>query len=118
MRKITTTLITVLLAAAAVSAGEIKNGSELITAMHAKYDGKWYSTLTFVQNTITHKPDGTKESATWYEAMNLPGRLRIDFAPIEKGDGMLFADGKIFSFPRWQDRRRPAFCAPASCDWL
>lgn len=79
-------------------AADIKSGEDLVAAMYKKYSSKWYRTLTFVQKTITHKPDGTTEAATWYEAMTVPGKLRIDFAPAEKGDGILFADGKIFSF--------------------
>ncbi|KXJ98380.1 MAG: hypothetical protein UZ17_ACD001002735 [Acidobacteria bacterium OLB17] len=66
--------------------------------MHAKYAGKWYKTLTFEQKTTNFLPDGKTDVATWYEAMKVPGYLRIDFAPTEKGDGILFADGKMFSF--------------------
>lgn len=87
----------VLLVAPAFAA-DITTGEELIAAMHKKYDGKWYKTLTFVQKTITHKPDGTTSAETWYEAMSLPGKLRIDIDPTEKGNGILFADGKVFSF--------------------
>ena len=97
MRKILIILL-LLLSAAAAMAGEINNGGDLVAAMRAKYDGKWYKTLSFVQKTTNFKPDGTSEVSTWYEAMSVPGKLRIDFAPIEKGDGILFADGKVFSF--------------------
>src|SRR5205085_10231041 len=79
-------------------AAKIQNGEELIAAMHKKYDGKWYKTLTFVQKNTQYKPDGTTQNSTWYEAMNAPGRLRIDFDPLEKGDGVLFADGQQHSF--------------------
>ncbi len=79
-------------------AADIRTGDDVIAAMHKKYVGKWYKTLTFVQKTITHKPDGTTSSETWYEAMSLPGKLRIDFADSKTGDGILFADGKIVSF--------------------
>lgn len=75
-----------------------KTGDEVIAAMRKKYDGKWYKTLTFKQNTITHKPDGTTSSETWYEALSAPGRLRIDIDPADKGNGILFTDGKIYSF--------------------
>lgn len=81
-----------------VFAGGIKTGDDLIAAMHKKYDGKWYKTLTFVQKTVHHQPDGTTTSETWYEAMTCPGKLRIDFADSKSGDGILFADGKIVSF--------------------
>lgn len=87
----------IVLTAPAIAA-EIGTGVDVVAAMHKKYASKWYKTLTFVQKTITYKPDGTSESATWYEAMSVPGKLRIDFAPLEKGDGILFADGKIYSY--------------------
>ena len=79
-------------------AADIKTGDELVSAMHKKYEKKWYKTLTFVQKTITHKPDGTSEAATWYEALSAPGKLRIDFDPLDKHEGILFADGKLYSF--------------------
>jgi hypothetical protein len=79
-------------------AADINSGEDLIAAMHKRYAGKWYKTLTFVQKTITHKPDGATSAETWYEAMTLPGKLRIDFDPVEQGNGLLFADGKIYPF--------------------
>ncbi len=79
-------------------AGDIRSGDDLIAAMHKKYDGKWYKTLTFVQKTVHHQSDGTTTSETWHEAMTCPGKLRIDFADSKSGDGILFADGKIVSF--------------------
>lgn len=97
MRKILITFF-ILTAAFSALAGDIRNGSDLIAAMRAKYEGKWYKTLTFVQKTTNFKPDGTSEVETWYEAMSLPGKLRIDIAPLETGNGILFADGQVFSF--------------------
>lgn len=78
-------------------AANIKSGEQLVTAMHKKYQSKWYKTLTFVQKTINYKADGTTDVAIWYEALNAPGKLRIDIAPLEKGDGILFADGVLHS---------------------
>lgn len=86
-----------LLAVPAV-AGDLKSGDDVIAAMYKKYAGKWYKTLTFVQKTIHHKDDGTSSSETWYEAMTVPGKLRIDFADSKTGDGILFADGKLYSY--------------------
>ena len=79
-------------------AADIKSGDQLVAAMHKKYSSKWYKTLTFVQKTLTHKPDGTSTSETWYEAVSAPGKLRIDIEPLDKHDGILFADGKLYSF--------------------
>ena len=88
----------VLLLTVPALAADIKNGEELIAAMHNRYAGKWYKTLTFVQKTTNFKPDGTSTVATWYEAMSLPGSLRIDIDPMDKGDGILFTGGKVHSF--------------------
>ena len=83
---------------APIWAADIRSGDELIAAMHKKYDGKWYKTLTFKQVTTTYKTDGTSEDAIWYEALTAPGQLRIDFDPVDKGNGILFAGGKLYSF--------------------
>jgi len=97
MKKLKLLLLLTLLAVPAF-AGDIKSGNDLISAMFKKYEGKWYKTLTFVQKTIHYRDDGSSTDETWYEAMKLPGRLRIDIAPTETGNGILFADGKISSF--------------------
>ncbi|HEY2847023.1 MAG TPA: hypothetical protein VGI80_04345, partial [Pyrinomonadaceae bacterium] len=34
----------------------------------------------------------------WYEALLAPGELRIDFTPLEKRDGIIFAGGKLYSY--------------------
>ena len=97
MKNLKLILLLIILAVPSLAA-DIKSGDDLIAAMYKKYEGKWYKTLTFVQKTITHKPDGTSTSETWYEAMTVPGKLRIDFADSKSGYGILFADGKIYQF--------------------
>lgn len=80
------------------SPAQIKNSHDLIHAMHDAYQGKWYNTVTFVQKTISTQPDGSKSEETWYEAAKLPGALRIDIAPIDSGNGMLFARDTLYIF--------------------
>jgi len=77
---------------------KISNTNELIAAMQQKYGKSWYKTATFVQETTNFEPDGTSKVETWYEAMSVPGSLRIDFTPTTAGNGILFTDGKIFVF--------------------
>jgi hypothetical protein len=79
-------------------AAKISNTNELIAAMQKKYGKSWYKTATFVQETINFQPDGTSKVETWYEAMAVPGSLRIDFTPTSAGNGILFTGGKIFVF--------------------
>ena len=105
-------LLFLLLLLAVPAMADMKTGEDLITAMHKKYDGKWYKTLTFVQKTITWKPDGTSTSETWYEAMSVPGKLRIDIDPLDKGNGLLFADGKLYSIKDGKANAGRAFVHP------
>ena len=72
--------------------GPPKNGEELIREMHQRYAGKWYSTLTFIQKTT--QASGTVE--TWYEALHLPGFLRIDIAPLDSGKAIIFRNDSIY----------------------
>jgi hypothetical protein len=69
---------------------------ELLEAVRTRYDGDWHESLTFVQQTVFHRPDGSVDSATWYEAL-MPGMLRIDVAPIDSGNGVLFRDGMRYT---------------------
>jgi len=80
------------------SYAKISNTNELIAAMQKQYGKSWYKTATFVQQTTNFQPDGTSKVETWYEAMSVPGSLRIDFTPTSAGNGILFTDGKIFVF--------------------
>src|SRR6478609_3688213 len=82
----------------AASYAKISNTNELIAAMQKQYGESWYKTATFVQETTNFQPDGTSKVETWYEAMSIPGNLRIDFTPTKDGNGILFTGGKIFVF--------------------
>ena len=72
-------------------------GEDLLAAMRARYDGKWYQTLTFVQKTSRLQADGKWKVDTWYEAMKVPGRLRIDFDPISDGNGVVYVRDSAFA---------------------
>jgi len=76
----------------------IKSSSELIQAMHNRYAKSWYKTATFVQKTTNYNADGTSKAAIWYEAMSLPGKLRIDFDPVSDGNGILFVSDSMHRF--------------------
>ena len=99
---------TSLLMLPAKSDAKISNTNELIAAMQKRYGKSWYKTATFVQETTNIQPDGTSKVEIWYEAMSVPGNLRIDFAPTKDGNGILFTDGKIFVFKNGKvDNTRP-----------
>src|SRR5690242_7333473 len=68
----------------------VHSGEDVIRAMHDRYAGKWYTTLSFVQHNTATRADGSQERSTWHEDARIPGRLRIDFLP-DSGNGLLFA---------------------------
>jgi hypothetical protein len=83
-------------------------GEALVGRMHARYVGKWYQTLTFVQTTTF--PDGRLE--TWYEALTLPGKLRIDIAPVPERNTILFSGDSIYQWQRATQRTATPFIHP------
>jgi hypothetical protein len=87
-----------LLFALQAATAPITTPRQLLEAMRAKYDGKWYRTLTFVQNNTEHHPDGTVGHSVWREWIQAPGRLRIEFQPADSGNGVLFANDSIYPF--------------------
>jgi outer membrane lipoprotein-sorting protein len=76
----------------------IASTSDLIAAMQHRYAASWYKTATFVQKTSNFAADGTPTVSTWYEALVVPGSLRIDFTPETDGNGILFTAGQAFNF--------------------
>lgn len=108
MRNIKLLILVLILATVPAYAGKIKNGEKLVKAMHKKYSNKWYKTMTFVQKNTRFKPNGTKENSVWYEALSLPGKLRIDFDPIDGNNGMMFMNGKQYMIDKGKvARSRP-----------
>src|SRR5437588_2108554 len=90
--------IIILLASNQMLAAKITTTDDLVQAMQKKYARSWYQTATFVQKTTNYQADGTKKVETWYEAMSLPGSLRIDFTPVKDGNGILFTNNQIYVF--------------------
>lgn len=103
----------VLALAAALAAGSFvptppTNGEELIRAMHDRYAGKWYKTLTFRQETTME--DGHVE--TWYEAARIPGSLRIDIMPMDSGNAMVFRNDSLLVYRGGARAQARAFVHP------
>src|SRR5438309_2195169 len=87
-------------------------GEDVITAMHDRYAGKWYNTLTFTQKTSRLGTDGKWNVQTWYEAMRIPGQLRIDFDPISAGNGVLYVRDSAFAVTNGRSLRGQASINP------
>jgi hypothetical protein len=77
-----------------------RTGTDVLEAMRAAYAGKWYHTLTFVQKTTFHRPDGTKPEQIWYETLRHTPKtgtqLRIDLGDLAAGNGMIYTADSTF----------------------
>jgi hypothetical protein len=112
MRYMLIALVVMLLFAPAARAGNIKTTEDLIQAMQKQYGKSWYTTATFEQKTTEYDKDGGRKVSTWYEAMSVPGNLRIDFVPVKDGNGILFTANTIYSFKDGKQDSTRAFVHP------
>src|SRR5690349_9119463 len=87
-------------------------GREIVQAMHDRYAGKWYRTLSFVQQNTATRPDGSQQPSVWREYAALPGKLRIEFVPPDSGNGILFVHDSQFVFAADTIRNASAFIHP------
>jgi hypothetical protein len=78
-----------------------RSGEDLIRQMHERYAGKWYHNLTFVQTTSF--PDRPAE--TWYEAGEIPGKLRIDIAPLDSMNAFMYVGDSAVVFKNGKRER-------------
>jgi len=53
--------------------------------------------MTFRQTTTITRGTTTPSTQTWYEALSMPGRLRIDFGNPEAGNGLLYRHDSIYN---------------------
>ncbi len=76
----------------------ITDGKGVLRAMHERYVGKWFTTLTFSQRTTTISSSGRETKGVWNEYLAVPGRLRIDYLPLSDRSGVLYAGNRVHSF--------------------
>jgi len=75
----------------------ISSAATAVDAMHARYAPSWFKTLTFVQKTTLYLPSGGDLVQTWYNALSLPGRWRVDTDRKSRG-GVLYVGDSVFTF--------------------
>lgn len=81
----------------------ITEGRSLLQAMRARYRGRWFQTLSFLQNNTLYASTGRETKSQWREYIAVPGRLRIDYVPLSSKSGVLYAGGRVYAF---QDGRQ------------
>ncbi len=76
-------------------------GDAIVRAAYARYAGRWPRTITYVQRT---EDMGTDRPQTWYTALELPGRLRVDIAPMGVGRALIVRGDSSYGFGAGQLR--------------
>ena len=78
------------------------NGRAALEAMRAAYTGRWYRTLTFVQETRKRAADGKETVEIWYESLRHTDsggtQLRIDRGAPSEGNGVLYSATETRTF--------------------
>jgi hypothetical protein len=73
-------------------------GAGVVAKMHAKYQNRWFATTAFVQKTTTYDDQDKASVESWYERIQLPGKLRIDIGPVADGNAIILSDGQLHTF--------------------
>ena len=81
-----------------VPAGTIASTTGLVGAMREKYDGKYFRTLTFLQNNTRYTTTGEEQKSQWFEHVEAPGKLRIAFLPAAQKSGLVQVGERVASF--------------------
>lgn len=77
---------------------KIASASSLIGAMHDRYGGKYFKTMTFLQNNTAYTTTGEEQKSQWYVHIQAPGKMRIAFLPAAQRSGLVQVNDKVASF--------------------
>jgi hypothetical protein len=77
----------------------IHDGRDVIRAMHARYENRWFERLTIVQEVVFCDADGeTTRTETWREILKLPGNVRSNIGNAESGNFEIYTAGTFYIF--------------------
>lgn len=77
---------------------DITDIDSLLDAMYTRYQGVWFESFSFSQETIRYDSSGAIQStAIWYEAVQYPDFFRIDFND-EQQRKVVFASDSAYRF--------------------
>jgi hypothetical protein len=82
----------------APAAGKLASTTGLVAAMREKYNGKYFRTLTFLQNNTRYTTTGEEQKSQWFEHVEAPGKLRIAFLPAAQKSGLVQVGERVASF--------------------
>ncbi|MFI5160795.1 MAG: hypothetical protein ACHQHN_05930 [Sphingobacteriales bacterium] len=76
------------------------NSTTLLQKMYARYHGKWHNSLSFNQTTQMYKNDSLFKTQTWYEHIQYPDKLRIDFDSVKSPNAIIFRADSTYVISR------------------
>ncbi len=79
-------------------AGKLASTTGIVGAMREVYNGKYFKTLTFLQNNTRYTTTGEEQKSQWYEHVEAPGKLRIAFLPAAQKSGLVQVGERVASF--------------------
>lgn len=82
----------------APATGKIASASALINAMRDRYDGKYFKTMTFLQDNTAYTTTGEEQKSQWFVHVQAPGKLRIAFLPVGQKSGLVQVGERVASF--------------------
>ena len=82
----------------APTTGKIASATSLISAMHDRYDGKFFKTMTFLQENTAYTTTGEEQKSQWFVHVQAPGKLRIAFLPVSQKSGLVQVGERVASF--------------------
>ncbi|HYR08380.1 MAG TPA: hypothetical protein VEQ60_11445 [Longimicrobium sp.] len=93
-------------ATAASTGPSISSAEQLVQAMHGRYAGSWYQTLSFTQATTRTFPNDSTHTELWREWAAIPGRLRIEMGQPAEGRVTIFARDSAYALLHGRVTRR------------
>jgi hypothetical protein len=93
-------------ATAAQGGPSITSAESLVQAMHDRYAGSWYQTLSFTQATTRTFPNDSTHTEVWREWAAIPGRLRIEMGEPAEGRVSIYARDSAYSLQHGRVVRR------------
>src|SRR5688500_6588941 len=85
-------------AKAAPAAGKLASATGIIAAMRDRYDGKYFKTMTFLQENTAYTTTGEEQKSPWFVHVQAPGKLRIAFLPVAQKSGLVQVGESVASF--------------------
>lgn len=81
-----------------LSVASVIHAQDMVQQMYAKHAAGFRKNLSFVQQTGFYRNDSLVRTATWYEVLVYPDKLRIDIDDPAAGNSIFFVNDSVYRF--------------------